>query len=257
MLLTVALVLGACASDDIADQGNRSRAGDDKKSEAKGGKSEGKGGGKNKGGGSAANNNGEQSEDVPEEIDTAGGDTTAPGTADAPEDFGGGDAPSSGIDPSLARANASLDDPSTDAKKQGIAPQYSEAIEARIQGLGKNVRLTMTFAGSLPERVDKDKYMVMAFGITGQKEGQGYAIGATCDEKGWHPYAGSKGENQKFPGSFEVTGNQIIAVVPWKFFEGPRAFEWYASTGWYGKVANQTHWSFDSVPNEETGRFPG
>ena len=252
LLLVAALVMGACSSNDLADQGQRSRAGEGKKSEAGDGKSKGKG--KAKGGGSKTDDGG-GTEDVPEEIDSADADNPA-GSADAPDDFGGGDAPSSGIDPSLARASAHQDDPSSDAKKQGLAPQYAEATGATIQGLGKNVRLTMTFAGTVPERVQEDQYMVFAFGITGKKEGEGFAVGATCDEGGWHPYAGPKGENQKYPGTFEVSGNQIVAVLPWSFLEGPRAFEWYASTGWYGKVANQTHWAFDAVPNEETGRFP-
>lgn len=242
------LLMVSCSSGDLADQGDRSRAGPDKN--AASGKGDGK---KGKAGGSNASAE-EKAEGIEDEIGSAAEGATS---EDAPDDFGGGDAPDSGIDPSLARAGASVQDSSTDARTQGLTPPYTEATGASIQGLGKNVRFTMTFNGSVPDRVEKDQYMVFAFGITGREENEGFAIGATCDENGWKPYAGSKGDNQKLPGTFEVDGNEIVMVLPWSFVEGPRAFEWYGSTGWYGKVANQTHWSFDAVPNQKAGDFPG
>ena len=249
--LVALLLMVSCSSNELADQGEKSRAGKDKRNEAA---RKGNGGGKNKGPGGPAAANGGANGKVVDEIEAA---APGGGSGSTPEDFGGGDAPSSGIDPSLARAGASLEDSGSDARSQGIAPPYAEATGVSIQGLGKNVRFTMTFGGDLPNEVQKDQYMVLAFGVTGRKEGEGYALGATCDENGWTPYAGTKGENQEFPGKFVVDGNQIVMELPWSFVKGPRAFEWYASTGWYGKVANQTHWSFDSVPNEKAGRFPG
>ena len=253
LALAALMLMASCSSNDLADQGQKSRAGKDKKNEAAG-KQNGAGGRKNKGAGGASGGNGNDAEDAQDEIDAA-----APGGgsgSEAPQDFGGGDAPSSGIDRSLARAGTSVQDSTSDAKSQGVTPPYAEATGVSIQGLGKNVRLTMTFSGAVPERVQKDQYMVLAFGLTGRKKDEGFAVGATCDDKGWKPYAGKKGDNQELPGSFEVDGNQVIMELPWSFLEGPRAFEWYASTGWYGTVAKQTHWSFDSVPNGEAGNFP-
>jgi len=252
---TALLLLVSCANDDMAEQGQRPRAGKDKSKPAAskddGGRNKDKLAlpGADKGGG------GKAKEDVTEEIEAAdpGSGSTE---AQAPQNFGE-DAPTSGIDPSLARAGSSAQDSASDARTQGLTPNYTETTAASIQGLGKNVRFTMTFAGNVPDNVQKDQYMVLAFGITGRKEGEGYAVGATCDEKGWHPYAGSKGQNNKFPGRFDVRGNEVVMEIPWSFVRGPRAFEWYASTGWYGKVANQTHWSFDAVPNQKAARFPG
>jgi len=254
VVASIAVVLFvACANDDLAEQGERSRAGKNKNAAS----GQNGGGNRNPAKGNAPRGGGDNaSQDAPDEIDSA-----APGSQDAvaqaPQDFGGEDAPSGGIDPSLARAGASAQDPATDARTQGIAPGYTEATGASIQGRGQTVVLTMTFNGAVPNQVQKDQYMVVAFGITGRKEGQGFAIGATCDDNGWDPYAGSKGDSRKFPGTFEVSGNQIVMEMPWSFIQGPRAFEWYASTGWYGKIANQTHWSFDAVPNQKTARFPG
>ena len=249
MVTTLVVLLGACASNDLADQGERSRAGKEdvaEREKEKGGKTK-----KDDGSTAAA----EAEEIVEEEIDEAP-PVGAAKSADAPQDFGGGDAPSSGVDQSLARSSVAVSDPASDARKQGLVPEYTEATGASIQGLGNNVRFVMRFGANVPSTVNKGQYMVLAFGITGRKEGEGFAVGATCDEGGWKPYAGSKGDSKKFPGKFEVTGTEIIMEIPWRFVEGPRAFEWYASTGWYGTVANQTHWSFDSIPNGKAGNFP-
>lgn len=255
-LVLVVFLVAACSSNDLADQGNRSRAGKERNAgggpgKTKRDKGNPKGDGTKRGVAAGADGG----EEVPEEIGSAGSADASDG-ASAPQDFGGSDAPSSGVDPSLARAGAGAEDPTTDAKTQGVTPPYAEVTGAHIQGLGKNVRFTMTFNGTVPDRVQKDQYFVLAFGVTGQKEGEGFAVGAACDEDGWNPYAGAKGQNQKFPGRFEISGNTVIMEVPWSLVKGPRAFEWYASGGWYGKVANQTHWSFDGVPNKAAGRFP-
>lgn len=253
LLLTLMV---ACSSNELASQGERSRAGKDKKprniagSEGEGGKSQGNDGGKS----AAASKN--KADDIEEQIDSAGsGDVSD--EVSAPGDFDGGDAPRTGIDPSLARASASSEDPSNDAKSQGVAPPFTEVVGAGVQGLGKNVRFTITFAAEVPERLGAGQYMVMAFGVTGRKEGEGFAVGAVGDPKGWKPYAGADNKSDEFPGTFEISGNDVIMVIPWSYVRGPRAFEWYASSGWYGKVANQMHWSFDAVPNERSANFPG
>ncbi len=244
------LVLVSCAAnDELADQGERSRTRKEKNAGA--GKAGGDKGKTGKGPGTSKGGD----KDAPVALQpTAPG--SGAGAAQAPQDFGGGDAPSSGIDPSLARAASTEQDPASDARKEGLAPAYTEATGTSIHGLGDNVRFTMTFGGDVPQTMQKNQYMVMAFGITGRKEGEGYALGATCDEKGWSAYAGYKGENQTFPGRFQVKGNRIVMELPWSFLRGPRAFEWYASTGWYSQLANQTHWSFDAVPNNRAGEFP-
>ena len=252
-LCVLMLLLVACSSNELANQGERSRAGKDKR---RTGSRDGKG--RDGGGKGGAKSAAEQIEAAQESGRLgASGSEGSDGDASAPGDFGGADAPKSGVDPSLARASVAIADPATDAKSQGIPPRYTEVAEARIEGLGKRVRLTISYAAAVPERVGKEQYMVVAFGITGQKEGEGHGIGAVANEKGWEPYAGAKGENEKFPGSFRISGNEIVFEVPWSYINGPRAFEWYASSGWYGKIANQTHWAFDGVPNEEAGDFPG
>ena len=248
-------LMAACSSNDLANQGERSRAGKDKKPQNVAGSEGGEGKSQDDDGAKSAAGSKDKAEDIEDQIDSAGsgGDSDE---VSAPGDFDGGDTPRTGIDPSLARASAGTEDPPNDAKRQGVAPPFTEAVGAGIQGLGKNVRFTLTFAGEVPERLGAGQYMVMAFGVTGRKEGEGFAVGAVGDPKGWEPYAGANNKSDEFPGTFEISGNDVIMVIPWSFVKGPRAFEWYASTGWYGKVANQTHWSFDGVPNDRAANFP-
>lgn len=248
-------LMTACSSNDLASQGERSRAGKDKKPQNVAG-AEGDGGksGANDGEKAAAGSK-NKADEIEEQIDSA-----ASGGSDevgAPGDFDGGDTPRTGIDPSLARASAGTEDPPNDAKKEGLTPPFTEAVGAGVQGLGKKVRFTITFAGDVPQRLSPGEYMVMAFGITGRKEGEGFALGAVGDPEGWVPYAGAEKKSEEFPGTFQISGSDVTFVLPWSYVKGPRAFEWYASSGWYGQVANQMRWSFDGVPNDRAAEFPG
>ena len=47
----------------------------------------------------------------------------------------------------------------------------------------------------------------------------------------------------------------ISTVTSWSGNQEPSA--WYSSSGWYRRIANQTHWAFDGIPNERAGNFPG
>jgi hypothetical protein len=161
------------------------------------------------------------------------------------------------IDPSLARASASLDDAPNDATKQGVTPGYAEIIEASITGLGEDFRMTLRINGDPPERMPDDKtHWIIAFGITGRNEGEGYSFGAQCTTEGWEAYAGGKEGNNRFPGTFIVEDDRLVMTVPWKFIEGPREFRWYAASNWFSQIASTTHYSVDLAPNEDLAKFP-
>ena len=244
-LTAIALVVAGCSPGE--EQGERSRLGkkDDKKSEQQDKKKK-----KNdkKPAGEVAEGN----------VDEAVGGDSGPGTTSAPgaPSLGDEDTPRSGIDPSLADASSRVEEPGSDAKKNGLPPGYAELLSAEIQGLGDTFRFTMTFDGDVPQQLPKDTYMVLGLGVTGRQEDEGFAFGINGDEKRWRPYAGGKGGSSDFPGTFEIRGNQVILVLPWSSVEGPRAFDWYANASWFSQIAGQTRYSFDPIPNEEAARFP-
>jgi hypothetical protein len=161
------------------------------------------------------------------------------------------------IDPSLADASASLDDPPDDATKQGVTPAYAEIVHASITGLGEDFRMTLRFNADAPETMPNDKtHWIVAFGLTGRNEGEGYSFGAQCTPEGWEAYAGGKEGSNRFPGQFEVDGNEIHMTVSWAYIEGPREFKWYSASNWFSQIANTTHYSVDLVPNKDLAKFP-
>lgn len=165
---------------------------------------------------------------------------------------------SSEINPAFARRSSIVDDSDSDAKKEGVTPSYAEATRASIIGLGENFKLTLTVAGDLPSAMPNDQtHMIIAFGITGSSQDEGYSFGAQCTPEGWQPYAGGKDDSaEEFPGTLEVSGNKIEMVVPWDYIRGPRALEWYAASNWFSQIAGTTHYRVDLVPNEGLAKFP-
>ena len=249
-IVAVLLLTAACSSNDISAQGERGRG--NKPSHERSGHGNGKqgdktGGQKSKPGSTAAPN------ETPEP-----GDVSTPGQPSAPPGFND-PPPYTGIDPSLARKSSAVDDPNDDAKTRGLPPAYAEAVRASIEGLGKKVRLTFTMNGAVPEAPAQNEYMVLAFGITGKDQESGFAVGANAHDQKWEPYVGSKARDSSdgYPGTFEIDGNHVIFVVPWKVVMGPRKFEWYASAAWYQQIANQTEYAFDAIPDGHPGKFPG
>ena len=190
-------------------------------------------------------------------VDEAVTDGSAPGVSEAAApSLGDSDTPRSGIDPSLADASSRVEEPGSDAKKSGLPPSYAELLSAEIKGIGDDFRLTLTFDGDIPERLPEDTFMVMGLGVTGREEDEGFAFGVNGDSKSWRPYSGAKGRGSEFPGTFEISGNQVIMVLPWSTVEGPRRFEWYANASWFAQVAGQSRYSFDPLPNKKAATFP-
>ena len=246
LVATSIVITGACASGGpAADEGDATRLGgsgnnDKKKADGRKDvlKKAAKVGEKAEGGGSGGGTN---------EGESARAAGQPPPASDT----------SSKIVPEYARRTAIVDDPNDDAKKEGVTPAYSEIVKASIVGLGTDFRMTLTLNGNVPESTpNENTHFIVAFGLTGDKENEGYSFGAQCTPKGWQAYAGGRDDSNEFPGTFFVDGNRIEMTVPWEFIRGPRAFEWYAASNWFSQVANTTHYRVDLAPSEGLAKFP-
>jgi hypothetical protein len=247
LLACLALVAGACSSPRVADDQTASNSAG-KQGDGRG-KKQGKGNRKGKGTNAAEKAIGADAPDDPG-ADAAADESVNPQPLQA---LGPGG-------PEFARKSAHVEEPEPDAERGGpLVPDYAEAMAVDIQGLGKDLRVTFTMNGSVPERMPTERtIMVIAFGLSGPSEKHGgYAFGAQGRKDGWTAYAGAKNKTRRFPGTFFVRGNEIEMTVPWKFVEGPRPFEWYASASWFMSTGeeNTTSYSFDVIPNGK-GRFP-
>ncbi|MDQ3951762.1 MAG: hypothetical protein M3279_02185, partial [Actinomycetota bacterium] len=162
---------------------------------------------------------------------------------------------STGTDP--RNATVVITEPDPDAEKSGVTPDYADILSAKVEGLGRHVRFTITFRGTLPQKMpDDETFMVAGIGLTAPKgKKQGYAFGASADETGWKAYGGGK-EGGEYPGELTVSGDTVVFTVPWSAIAGPRAFEWYAQGSWFKSLAGTTHYSLDALPNEGPAKFP-
>lgn len=255
LLLTLAMLLGACSSGrqpaPSAAEETASEDGAGKGDGSANGRGAGEGGGKK--GGSGKKGGGKGSGNGASEGD-GGSDPASgvPGSDKTPafESFGEGG-------PEFAQLTADYREPNPDGEREGQTPDYAEVTGIRFEGLGDDLRITMTFAGNVPQKlVTPNTYMVIGIGISGEKKGdRGYALGAQGSGDGWRAYAGAKDEAKRFPGTFFIRDNTVEMTVKWSFLGGPRPFGFYASSSWFSNIANQSSYVFDIIPNKN-GRYP-
>ena len=242
--VVMVLVFSACSSTPDTAEGDRSRLGGSNRDNLSG--------------------KGKRSKKIQEKAERIAKQAEAEekGLDPGDEEKAGGKPPSSAttsqINPEFARRTATVDDPKDDSTKDGITPAYAEILKASIVGLGEDFRMTLTLDGAPPERMPNDKtHMIIAFGITGTEENEGYSFGAQCTEEGWTAYAGGRDDGKgEFPGTFIINGNSIEMTVPWDYIRGPRAFEWYSASNWFSQLANQTHYRVDLAPSDGLAKFP-
>ena len=162
---------------------------------------------------------------------------------------------STGEDPRTA--SVLITEPDPDADKSGVAPDFADIFSTQVEGAGPDVKITIVLRGDIPEKMPDDMtFMVIGFGLTGPKgQSQGYAFGASADDKGWTPYGGSE-KGGEFDGEFSISGDTVVLVVPWRTIKGPRPFEWYSQTSWFRSIAGTTHYSLDVLPNDGPAKYP-
>jgi hypothetical protein len=162
---------------------------------------------------------------------------------------------SPGTDP--RDASVLVTEPDADAEKSGIAPDYGDIFSTRVEGLGSELRVTITFRAELPDKMPDDKtYMVAGFGVTGKGDDTGYAFGASADQSGWKAYGGHAKDEGRYPGEFSISGTTAVFTLPWSAIDGPRPFKWYSQASWFKSLAGTTHYSFDMLPNDGPARYP-
>jgi hypothetical protein len=253
-LVATLVALAACSSSGDAPgaSGDGSRLGGASGPKGDGDRGPGKKGLRANGAGESGGGDGSE----PGEDGTDGdGGTGAQPTPQAGSHFAS-NGPPSPVDPSLARESVFHEEAQPDGTKEGLPPSYAEIVAASIEGLGKDVRFTLSFDGKVPEKLDgEETFMVISWSLSAGED-ETYAFSARGSKDGWEVYAGAKNQATELPGTFEIEGNSIVVQVPWSFLDGPRAFRWYTSSSWFSNVAGTTHYLFDPCPNEQAGTFP-
>jgi hypothetical protein len=166
------------------------------------------------------------------------------------------DVPGADEEKEYPTASSEVDEPKPDADSQGVTPGYAEVLNASVEGLGNELRVTFVMNGDIPDRMPTEEtIMVIGFQVLRGSE-EGYVLAAQATNKGWKPYAGGKEKQTKFPGSFSIEGNSFVLTAPWSYFDGAYPFKWIATSNWFQSLANTTHYMFDLVPNKSQANYP-
>ncbi|HEX2056924.1 MAG TPA: hypothetical protein VHI71_01010 [Actinomycetota bacterium] len=249
--LAAALLTAAACSDPQGTQPENSLLGKSKQERD----NENRGGGSKKGGQRGGKEDGGSApvDAAPDIVVPSPGATGKPGLSGASKTETKRTA--TGTDP--RNATVLITEPDPDAEKSGVAPEYADILSTKVEGLGANVRFTITFRGTLPQEMPDDKtYMVAGIGVTAPEgKKQGYAFGASADQSGWKAYGGGK-DGGEYPGELTISGDTVVFTLPWSALEGPRPFEWYAQGSWFRSLAGTTHYSLDALPNDGPAKYP-
>ncbi len=170
----------------------------------------------------------------------------------------GGSTQATGANPSpLATASASVVDPREDAFTSGQSPAYTDLLRAALQGRGRTLQMTMSFAAELPERTrDENEQFIAAISIRDKDGDARWTFGARCSDRGWKPFARSRNKRRRFPGRLSIDATTVRLTIPWSAVKGPHRFEWIASGSWVRTVQDIPSYSVDAAPNGDNAHFP-
>ena len=135
------------------------------------------------------------------------------------------------------------------ARTSGSPPDYARMVSGAIQGLGQDVRLSVTVGGTLPQQMsDSSEYMIVSWNVSGDKKHQSVGFSAQGTNKGWSISAGGNNGTVPYPGTYSVSGNTISLTFPWSFVGGARPFEWSASSSWFQNGGSSQSYSEQNIP---------
>lgn len=242
--VAMAMFLGACSGTPADAPGAAGPASDQPSASAEKGKGRG-GAASGKGSSGKKDRKGDAAND-------AGGSGSGSDPDSSNEGGSNGGEESSG-DP--ATGSARVTDPSGDADPSGEAPSYTDMVKAAVQGLGRTVRLTATFRGVVPQKMDDDDTF-MSVEIKIHKGGRTYAVYADGNDEGWTAYLSERADNRRLEGAFSIEGETTVFEIPWGLIGGPGPFRWTARSAWTRTTLTNTLFAFDNAPEGKKARYP-
>jgi hypothetical protein len=139
--------------------------------------------------------------------------TTAVPAASSPAHEQAGGAPRAGSPP--YRVVASISDPRGDQGLDG--PAYGDLRLVQMEDDGTSARVTVTLDGTLPPRPVSRESLgigVDLYARTTQTEGD-YQLFADGGPDGWFAYLETPRGFVRYPGTFALSGAQLVFTVPW------------------------------------------
>jgi hypothetical protein len=132
-----------------------------------------------------------------------------------------------------------LEDP-TDA-----SPPYADVTSVSLQSDGSSLKVILGMAGAVPDHAPGDSEVVGIAVDLATDKGK-YQLFASGENDGWFGYFDTPKGMKRFPGTFEIAGNQIAFTVPWSAFDGPRRGKFSVYSEW----SSAEGYSEDPAPND-------
>jgi hypothetical protein len=145
---------------------------------------------------------------------------------------------------------SSVDDPVGDPEDSGVSPAFIDIRRASIRDAGADMRLTLTLAGVVPDRLPADDYAYVEFRLEG--DGRGVSVAAEGDDTGWTPVI----EGRRFTGTFALRDASMVFVVPWRAIGAGGSLEWFATSSWTHSGLLSTDYGFDRAPDAGPAPYP-
>ena len=163
---------------------------------------------------------------------------------------GGSDADNS----ALAGDGSTVTVAAGDSKRtvRGEAPPYVEIESAEVAGSVDGLRLGVTLAGGIPEKMpDAESVLRVSFMLT-MKDGRKFTFDAQCVKPGWGTFAAGGPEDAEIP-ELSIEGKRLELLVDPAYIGGLQPFEWIVSVAW---TAGEANYAFDNAPKQGLASFP-
>ena len=135
---------------------------------------------------------------------------------------------------------------------RGEAPPYVEIESAEVSGAVDELRLGVTLAGGVPQKMpDGESVLRVSFMLT-MKDGRKFTFDAQCVKPGWGTFAAGGAEDAPIP-ELAIEGKRLALVVDPTYIGGIQPFEWIVSVAWTSGTAN---YAFDNAPKRGLASFP-
>lgn len=155
----------------------------------------------------------------------------------------------------LVDVTAELADPTGDAQTAGAVVDFADILKAAVHGNGKFLDLILTMSGPVPEVMPNDTtYMIVAWNLAGNKKIPTAGFSAQAGSNGWTLSAAQNSDTTDFPGGFDISGNEIVMRIPWRYIKTPHEFEWSAAVTWATTSTDQSSQG-SSADNVTGGKF--
>ena len=152
-------------------------------------------------------------------------------------------------------ASAQVNDGSGD---HGLrAPDYADITAVALEDRGEALRLTLRFAGDVPQRLPEDE--VQGAGIDLYRtsgDESAYQVFIDGSSEGWYAYFYTPKGFKKYPGTFGLGGRVMVFEVPWGAMNLPDEIRFSAFCDWTRNTTGVVNlFAEDHAPEEGTARF--